>query len=115
MGHHLDHEIRHKSLVLILGGGGGSGLAHFGTFSILEQLGISPALIVGSSMGSIVGAIRAIQKDYDPINVGLALPKDIDYHTLFQPFTGYSRFGFPGAFHLNLKRISNKVFAEIYS
>ena len=109
----LDQELRQKRLVLVLGGGGGAGLAHLGTFSLLKELGVTPELIVGSSMGSIMGLIRAIERDYDPLAVGLAMPKNVDYNTLFRPFTGFSRFGFPGAFHLNVMRLAREIFAEL--
>ncbi len=109
----LDQELRQKRLVLVLGGGGGSGLVHLGTFALLKELGIAPELIVGRSMGSVMGLVRAIDKAYDPIAVALAIPKNLDYNTLFRPFTGFSRFGFPGAFHLNVMRMARQVFEAL--
>ncbi|MEC9399645.1 MAG: patatin-like phospholipase family protein, partial [Myxococcota bacterium] len=58
-------------------GGGGAGLMHLGVFSLFNELGHCPELIVGSSMGSIMGALRAIDRDYDPINTALSLPREI--------------------------------------
>ncbi|TXD38202.1 hypothetical protein FRC98_04700 [Lujinxingia vulgaris] len=110
---HLDAELRQKRLVLVLGGGGGAGLVHLGTFAMLKELGITPELIVGSSMGSLLGLVRAIDRSYDPVSVALAMPKNLDYNTLFRPFTGYSRFGFPGAFHLNIMRLAREMFQEL--
>lgn len=110
---HLDEEIRFKKLALVLGGGGGSGLSHLGVFSTLNELGHTPELIVGSSMGSIMGALRALERDYDPIATALALPRDINYNSIFRPFTGYSRFGFPGAFHMNLLRVAREIFQKL--
>lgn len=110
---HLDDEIRHKKLALVLGGGGGSGLTHLGVFSLFNELGHTPELIVGSSMGSIMGAMRALNRDYDPIAAALALPRDLNYNLIFRPFSGYSRFGFPGAFHMNLLRIARQVFQTL--
>lgn len=40
-----------------LGGGGARGLAHIGALKVLESAGIFPDLVVGTSMGSIVGAL----------------------------------------------------------
>lgn len=110
---HLDDELRHKKLVLALGGGGGAGLAHLGTFSLFNELGVVPELIAGSSMGSIMGALRAIDRSYDPVATALALPKDLNYNTVFKPFSGYSRFGFPGAFHMNLLRVAKEIFKQL--
>lgn len=110
---HLDDELRHKKLVLVLGGGGGSGLVHLGTFAMLKELGVTPELIVGSSMGSILGLLRALDRSYDPVQTALALPKSMSYEAVFRPFSGYSRFGFPGAFHMNLLRVARQIFQEL--
>jgi NTE family protein len=44
---------------LILGGGGARGIAHIGVIEVLEDLGMRPDLIVGTSMGSVVGSLYA--------------------------------------------------------
>jgi NTE family protein len=44
---------------LVLSGGGAKGLAHIGVLRVLDSLGFSPDLIVGSSMGAIIGAMYA--------------------------------------------------------
>lgn len=41
---------------LALGGGGGRGWAHIGVAAALDEAGLRPGLIVGTSMGAIVGA-----------------------------------------------------------
>jgi NTE family protein len=41
---------------LVLSGGGLKGLAHIGVFRALEELSLVPDLVVGSSMGSLIGA-----------------------------------------------------------
>lgn len=45
-----------KPFTLALGGGGGRGWAHIGVARALEEAGLRPSLIVGTSMGAIVGA-----------------------------------------------------------
>lgn len=42
---------------LVLGGGGARGLAHVGVLKALERIGLVPSLIVGTSMGSLVGGM----------------------------------------------------------
>jgi NTE family protein len=44
---------------LALGGGGARGLAHIPVIEALDELGIRPAVIAGTSIGAIVGAIYA--------------------------------------------------------
>ena len=44
---------------LVLSGGGAKGVAHIGVLRTLDSLGIRPDLIVGTSMGAVVGALYA--------------------------------------------------------
>ena len=45
---------------LVLSGGGAKGLAHVGVLQVLDSLGFIPDFIVGTSMGSVVGAMYAV-------------------------------------------------------
>ncbi len=47
---------------LALGGGAAKGFAHVGVISVLEEAGLRPALVVGTSAGSVVGALYASGK-----------------------------------------------------
>ncbi len=49
-----------KKFALVLGGGASKGFAHVGVLKVLEQNGLKPDLIVGTSMGALVGAMYAI-------------------------------------------------------
>ena len=42
---------------LALGGGGVRGLAHVSVLEALDDLGVRPSIIAGSSMGAIIGAL----------------------------------------------------------
>ncbi|MEJ5991851.1 patatin-like phospholipase family protein [Ramlibacter sp. PS3R-8] len=44
---------------LALGGGAARGFAHVGVIQVLEEAGIKPALVVGTSAGSLVAALYA--------------------------------------------------------
>lgn len=50
-------------IALVLGSGGARGYAHIGVIQVLEQNGIRPDFIVGTSAGSIVGSIYASGKN----------------------------------------------------
>jgi len=52
---------------LVLSGGGAKGLAHIGILKSLEQAGITPDYITGTSMGSIIGGLYAIGYTADEI------------------------------------------------
>ncbi|TCO10763.1 patatin-like phospholipase family protein [Natronoflexus pectinivorans] len=45
---------------LVLSGGGAKGLAHVGVLKVLEEAGIRPDYITGTSMGGIIGGLYAI-------------------------------------------------------
>jgi NTE family protein len=48
---------------LVLGGGGARGAAHVGVIGVLEEAGVRPDFIVGTSMGAIVGGLYAAGLD----------------------------------------------------
>jgi NTE family protein len=50
-------------LGLALGGGAARGFAHVGVIQVLEEAGIRPALVAGTSAGSLVAAIYASGKN----------------------------------------------------
>ncbi|GAA5523054.1 hypothetical protein Asal01_03022 [Fodinibius salicampi] len=45
---------------LALSGGGAKGFAHIGVLKVLEEAGIQPDIVTGTSMGSVVGGLYAI-------------------------------------------------------
>ena len=46
-------------LALVLGGGAAKGYAHVGVLKVLEEEGIKPDIIVGASMGALIGGFYA--------------------------------------------------------
>ncbi|WP_323144214.1 patatin-like phospholipase family protein [Massilia phyllosphaerae] len=51
--------MRHVKIGLALGGGAARGFAHIGVIKALEAQGIVPDIVVGTSAGSVVGAMYA--------------------------------------------------------
>ncbi len=45
---------------LVLSGGGAKGFAHIGVIKLLEEVGIIPDYVTGTSMGSVVGALYSM-------------------------------------------------------
>lgn len=73
---------------LVLSGGGAKGLAHIGVLKVLEELGIRPDYITGTSMGSIVGGLYSIgytAKELDSLN------KAIDWGSIFSDKLSYNQ------------------------
>lgn len=52
---------------LVLGGGGARGLAHIGVLRILEKEGFRPDLIIGCSIGAIIGGMYAQTPDIQKV------------------------------------------------
>ena len=48
-----------KTFALALGGGGARGLAHIAILEVLDELGVKPIAIAGSSIGAAIGAVYA--------------------------------------------------------
>jgi NTE family protein len=48
-----------KRIALALGAGGARGLSHIAVFEVLDELGVKPVSIAGSSIGAVAGALYA--------------------------------------------------------
>ena len=71
------NQKRKPKIALVLGSGGARGYAHIGVIDVLEQNGIRPDMIVGTSAGSIVGAIYASGKTPEQMkNIAMDLKSD---------------------------------------
>ena len=55
-------ERRQARIGLALGGGAARGFAHVGVIQVLEEAGLRPSLVVGTSAGSLVAALYASGK-----------------------------------------------------
>ncbi len=63
----------HRPFALVLGGGGARGFAHLGVLRALEHYGYRPSLVVGVSMGAVVGVTYAQRDDWYEAVLGLKL------------------------------------------
>ena len=66
-------------VALVLSGGGAKGLAHIPVLQALDSLGIVPDIVIGTSMGSVVGGLYAMGYSGDSI---AAITKDIDWDVI---------------------------------
>lgn len=76
-------------VALVLSGGGARGMAHIGVIKVLEEVGIYPDVITGTSMGSVVGGLYAVgynANELDSITKTadwtVILGNDIDYRNV---------------------------------
>jgi NTE family protein len=85
--HANQKQWRGPSVALALGGGGARGFGHIPVLEALDELGVTPTAIAGTSMGAIVGAAyaagfsgrelrrHALKAFHDPIAVASGLIK----------------------------------------
>ncbi|MHB1061597.1 MAG: patatin-like phospholipase family protein [Thiobacillus sp.] len=65
-------------IALVLGGGAARGFAHIGVIKALEAQGIAPDIVVGTSAGSVVGALYASgMSGFELQNLALQMKEDL--------------------------------------
>lgn len=65
--HFVTAQQKKPKVAVVLSGGGAKGIAHIPFIQTLDSLGIVPDLVVGTSMGSIVGGLYAMGYSGDSI------------------------------------------------
>lgn len=70
---------RKKSVGLALGGGAARGFAHIGVLKALDEAGITPGYVAGTSVGSMVGALYCAGHGWQEI---MAKAEDMDWRDL---------------------------------
>lgn len=105
----LEREVREKSLVVVAGGGGGSGYVYAGAFMLLEDLKLTPRLMVGTSIGSLLGLFRAkkTRLDLGPIT---ELARQLSWRSVFLLPHVRNRYGVPAALRLYLRKTIAHLF-----
>ena len=63
-----DNSGKRKKIGLVLSGGGAKGIAHVGILKAMEEEGLRPDYIAGTSMGSIIGGLYAMGYSADQLD-----------------------------------------------
>ena len=84
------------------GGGGGVSYVILGGFALLEQYGLVPRLLAGTSMGAVLLLFRARRLRWQPEDIAEAM-RGLSFKTLFRFLHGESRYGLPAAMRLYLR------------
>jgi predicted acylesterase/phospholipase RssA len=98
----VDREVCEKALVLVCGGGGGVAWSYLGAFALLDQYGLVPRLLAGTSMGAVLLLFRARRLRWNADDVAEAM-RGLSFKTLFRFLQGESRYGLPAAMRLYLR------------
>jgi len=107
----LDGAVRQRPLALVLGGGGGTSYVFVGAMFMLHEAGLTPDLISGASMGAILGAFRARQRDF-PLERVRKVVAELSFRKVFRLFDTQSRFGMPATLKLYLRAAVAEHFTE---
>ncbi len=75
------YQVKHPKIGLVLSGGGARGMVHIGVLKALEQHHIPIDLIVGTSIGSLIGGLYAA--GYTPDEI-LAIAQKINWASIYQ-------------------------------
>jgi len=99
----IDTEVTVRKLVLVLGGGGGAGYGYAGLFTQLHRADLQPELIVGTSIGSLLGCFRARTRVHDLARL-VEANKKLSWSGVFSLRPEPSRYGLPATLRLHLRR-----------
>ena len=108
---HLDQELGIKTLVTVAGGGGGSAYGYVGAWDALQEVGLVPGYVIGSSMGAVLGLFRARDKAGD-FEAYMRIAKSMKSDVLFQYVSLRTRFGLPGVARLFLRAGIGEAFTH---
>lgn len=98
----FDQEIRHKALVMVMGGGGGTGYVYAGAMGLLDEYGLKPKLLVGTSIGAVLAMFRSRVASFDLDEI-TAIVRSLSWRKLFRVISTENRYGLPAALRLFLR------------
>jgi predicted acylesterase/phospholipase RssA len=98
----LDREVRHKSLVVVSAGGGGTTYVYLGVMSLLDEHGLKPSLLVGTSLGAILSLMRSRMARFDQTEL-VNIIRGLSFRKMFRFISTESRYGMPAALRLFLR------------
>ena len=76
-----------KRIGVALGAGGAKGLSHIAFLQALDELGVRPAVIAGTSVGAVIGGFYAAGVSGDRLS---QLVKDIGFRDLYKIVLDFS-------------------------
>jgi NTE family protein len=100
-----------RRLALILGGGGARGGAHLGVLAIMEEVGVPIDLMVGTSIGGVIGVLYAA--GYSVAAIAEALGRKTLWDVLGPDPSGQALLGSRRLRALLLQLLGRRTFADL--
>lgn len=98
----IHRELTHKALVVCAGGGGGTGYVYMGAMALLDEYGIRPSLMCGTSIGAILSLFRSRLAHFDQTEM-VNIVRGLSWKKLFRAISTDNRYGLPAALRLYLR------------
>ncbi|TSD93437.1 patatin-like phospholipase family protein [Skermania sp. ID1734] len=105
----LDAEVGYKTLVCVLGGGGGAGYVYLGGMHRLIERGMTPGYMLTASFGAVVGSVVARVTPV-PIDEYFDWAKTVTYRGILGPEPFRRRHGLNGLFSLTFDTFADAMF-----
>ncbi len=105
----LEEEVTTRKLAVVCGGGGGAGYVYPGCFELLERKGLTPDLMVGTSIGALTSMFRARRRRYDPAPQ-IAAARSLSWSEVFRVLDTEHRYGLPATLRMYLQAALGPLF-----
>lgn len=105
----LEAEVSERILVIASGGGGGAGYVYPGAYDMIDRLGLEPALLAGTSIGSLMSMFRARRRRFD-LAALVSAARALSWSKVFRVLETESRYGLPATLRLYLRNALGPLF-----
>lgn len=105
----LELEVTTRHLAVASGGGGGAGYVYPGAYDLMERIGLTPSLMVGTSMGALLSMFRCKAPRFD-LAALVAAARVLSWSRVFRVLETGNRYGLPAALRLYLRAALGDLF-----
>ncbi len=105
----FDAEVTTRALCVASGGGGGAGYVYPGCYEVLDRAGLTPDLMAGTSIGSLMGLFRARRRRWDMAPL-VAAARRLSWTGVFRALNAENRYGLPATLRLYLRGALGELF-----
>ncbi len=105
----LEEEVTTRVLAVASGGGGGAGYNYPGCYELIERAGLTPDLMAGTSIGSLMSMFRCRRRRWDMAPL-VAAARRLSWTGIFKVLQTENRYGLPATLRLHLQGALGSLF-----